>query len=118
MRGKDIQLLFADASTGANSPALVRQGQISELIGSKPQNRRRILEEAECGPSVKRLKNLFGGHPTWQEFIRESGSSAWLASTVVSWARRARRVAAVGNLPTAPRGPRQWLQRAVRSALM
>ena len=46
MRGKDIQLLFADASTGANSPALVRQGQISELIGSKPQNRRRILEEA------------------------------------------------------------------------
>lgn len=38
----------------------------------------RILEEAECGPSVKRLKNLFDGHPTWQEVIRESGSSAWL----------------------------------------
>ncbi|MEM6900729.1 MAG: AAA family ATPase, partial [Pseudomonadota bacterium] len=46
VRGKDIQLLFADASTGANSPALVRQGQISELIAAKPQNRRRILEEA------------------------------------------------------------------------
>lgn len=46
VRGKDIQLLFADASTGANSPALVRQGQISELIASKPQNRRRILEQA------------------------------------------------------------------------
>ena len=46
VRGKDIQLLFADASTGANSPSLVRQGQISELIASKPQNRRRILEEA------------------------------------------------------------------------
>ena len=46
VRGKDIQLLFADASTGANSPALVRQGQISELIASKPQNRRRLLEEA------------------------------------------------------------------------
>ncbi|MCI4645201.1 MAG: AAA family ATPase, partial [Hyphomonadaceae bacterium] len=44
VRGKDIQLLFADASTGANSPSLVRQGQISELIASKPQNRRRILE--------------------------------------------------------------------------
>ncbi|VDC19193.1 hypothetical protein [Pseudogemmobacter humi] len=38
----------------------------------------RILEEAECGPSVKRLKNLFDGHSTWQEVIRESGSSAWL----------------------------------------
>src|SRR3712207_1359067 len=46
VRAKDVHLLFADASTGANSPALVRQGQISELIAAKPQNRRRILEEA------------------------------------------------------------------------
>src|SRR5690349_24237506 len=46
VRAKDVQLLFADAATGANSPALVRQGQISELIASKPQNRRLILEEA------------------------------------------------------------------------
>ena len=46
VRAKDIQLLFADAATGANSPALVRQGQISELINAKPQNRRRLLEEA------------------------------------------------------------------------
>src|SRR4051812_20155144 len=46
VRARDVQLLFADASTGANSPALVRQGQISELINAKPQNRRRILEEA------------------------------------------------------------------------
>jgi predicted nucleic acid-binding Zn-ribbon protein len=43
---RDVQLLFADAATGANSPALVRQGQISELIAARPQNRRRILEEA------------------------------------------------------------------------
>ncbi len=46
VRARDVQLLFADASTGANSPALVRQGQISELIAARPQNRRRILEEA------------------------------------------------------------------------
>lgn len=46
VRAKDVQLFFADASTGANSPALVRQGQISELINAKPQNRRRLLEEA------------------------------------------------------------------------
>ena len=38
VRARDVQLLFADASTGANSPALVRQGQISELIAAKPQN--------------------------------------------------------------------------------
>ncbi len=45
-RARDVQLLFADASTGARSPSLVRQGQISELISAKPQARRRILEEA------------------------------------------------------------------------
>ncbi|RFB78877.1 chromosome segregation protein SMC [Methylovirgula sp. 4M-Z18] len=46
VRARDVQLLFADASTGARSPAMVRQGQIGELINAKPQARRRILEEA------------------------------------------------------------------------
>jgi chromosome segregation protein len=45
-RAKDVQLLFADASSGSRSPAMVRQGQIGELISAKPQERRRILEEA------------------------------------------------------------------------
>ena len=46
VRARDVQMLFADASTGSHSPALVRQGQISELINAKPKTRRRILEEA------------------------------------------------------------------------
>ncbi|MDG1472865.1 MAG: chromosome segregation protein SMC [Ascidiaceihabitans sp.] len=46
VRARDVQMLFADASTGSHSPALVRQGQIAELINAKPKNRRRILEEA------------------------------------------------------------------------
>ncbi len=46
VRARDVQMLFADASTGAHSPALVRQGQIAELINAKPKARRRILEEA------------------------------------------------------------------------
>ena len=46
VRAKDVQLLFADASTGARSPALVKQGQIGELINAKPEARRKILEEA------------------------------------------------------------------------
>ncbi|OAI22649.1 chromosome segregation protein SMC [Methylosinus sp. R-45379] len=46
VRAKDVQLLFADAATGARSPALVRQGQIGEIISAKPQARRRILEDA------------------------------------------------------------------------
>ena len=46
VRAKDVQLLFADASTGSRSPSLVRQGQIAEIINAKPQARRLILEEA------------------------------------------------------------------------
>ncbi|MGF1454332.1 MAG: chromosome segregation protein SMC [Alphaproteobacteria bacterium] len=46
MRARDVQLLFADLSSGAHSAALVRQGQIGQLINAKPQNRRMILEEA------------------------------------------------------------------------
>jgi chromosome segregation protein len=46
VRARDVQLFFADVSTGARSPALVKQGQIAEIINSKPQARRLILEEA------------------------------------------------------------------------
>ena len=46
VRARDVQLLFADASTGSRSPSMVRQGQIGEIISAKPQQRRRILEEA------------------------------------------------------------------------
>ncbi len=46
VRARDVQLLFADASTGARSPSMVRQGQIGEIIAAKPQARRLILEEA------------------------------------------------------------------------
>jgi len=45
-RARDVQLLFADAATGARSPAMVRQGQIGEIIAAKPQARRRVLEDA------------------------------------------------------------------------
>ncbi|MBL9012444.1 MAG: AAA family ATPase [Alphaproteobacteria bacterium] len=46
VRQRDVQLFFADASTGAHSPALVRQGQIGQIIAAKPLQRRAILEEA------------------------------------------------------------------------
>ena len=46
IRAKDVQLLFADASTGAHSPSLVSQGKISALISMRPVERRAILEDA------------------------------------------------------------------------
>ena len=45
-RARDIKILFEDAATGARSPALVRQGQIGEIVNAKPEQRRRILEDA------------------------------------------------------------------------
>ncbi|MFA4993998.1 MAG: chromosome segregation protein SMC [Bdellovibrionales bacterium] len=46
VRRRDVQLLFADQSTGSHSTNLVGQGQIDALIRAKPQDRRQILEEA------------------------------------------------------------------------
>ena len=46
VRAKDVALLFADAATGAHSPALVSQGRISAVIAAKPTERRLLLEEA------------------------------------------------------------------------
>jgi chromosome segregation protein len=46
VRQKDVALLFADAATGAHSPALVSQGKISAVIAAKPTERRLMLEEA------------------------------------------------------------------------
>lgn len=46
VRAKDVSLLFADAATGAHSPALVSQGRISAVIAAKPADRRAMLEEA------------------------------------------------------------------------
>lgn len=64
--------------TGAKQKIAVAMLAEARLDGDPVLPVARILEEAECAPSVKRLKDLFGGHPTWQEVIRESGSSAWL----------------------------------------
>ena len=46
VRAKDVSLLFADAATGAHSPALVSQGKIGAVIAAKPVERRVLLEEA------------------------------------------------------------------------
>lgn len=46
VRAKDIALIFADAATGAHSPALVSQGKIAAVIAARPAERRQMLEEA------------------------------------------------------------------------
>ncbi len=46
VRQRDVQTLFADASTGAHSTAIVSQGRIGHLVNAKPTERRVLLEEA------------------------------------------------------------------------
>ncbi|MCB9983963.1 MAG: chromosome segregation protein SMC [Rhodospirillales bacterium] len=46
VRARDVQMLFADTVTGANSPAMVSQGRITQIINAKPLERRLVLEES------------------------------------------------------------------------
>ncbi len=45
-RARDVQILFADAASGARSTAIVSQGRIGTIISAKPSDRRSLLEEA------------------------------------------------------------------------
>ncbi len=95
VRARDIQMLFADASTGAQSPALVRQGQISELINAKPKNRRRILEEAAgiSGLYQRRHEAELRLQATETNLARVDDVIEQLAQQLATLARQARQAA-------------------------
>lgn len=46
VRARDVQMFFADSVSGANSPAMVSQGRVTEIIKAKPMERRLILEDS------------------------------------------------------------------------
>lgn len=95
VRARDVQMLFADASTGAHSPALVRQGQISELINAKPKNRRRILEEAAgiSGLYQRRHEAELKLKNTEANLLRVDDVIEQLAAQLAQLARQARQAA-------------------------
>lgn len=95
VRARDVQMLFADASTGAHSPALVRQGQIAELINAKPKNRRRILEEAAgiSGLYQRRHEAELKLNGAEQNLARVDDVIEQLAAQLAQLARQARQAA-------------------------
>ncbi len=95
VRARDVQMLFADASTGAHSPALVRQGMISELINAKPKSRRRILEEAAgiSGLYQRRHEAELKLKGAETNLARVDDVIEQLASQLASLARQARQAA-------------------------
>ena len=46
VRGRDVQLFFADLGTGARAHGIVSQGKVGNLINAKPSDRRGLIEEA------------------------------------------------------------------------
>ncbi|MGB5947822.1 MAG: chromosome segregation SMC family protein, partial [Parvibaculum sp.] len=100
VRARDVQLLFADASTGAQSPALVRQGQIAQLISSKPINRRRILEEAAgiTGLYTRRHEAELRLKAAETNLTRLDDVVAQLESQLASLKRQARQAVRYRNL--------------------
>ncbi len=95
VRARDVQMLFADASTGSHSPALVRQGQIAELINAKPKARRRILEEAAgiSGLYARRHEAELKLTGAEQNLLRVDDVLEGLAQQVASLTRQARQAA-------------------------
>ncbi|MBO6719030.1 MAG: chromosome segregation protein SMC [Rhizobiaceae bacterium] len=99
-RAKDVQLLFADQSTGARSPSMVGQGRIGELIQAKPQARRALLEEAAgiSGLHSRRHEAELRLRAAEQNLERLDDVVSELQSQIESLKRQARQAARFKNL--------------------
>ena len=92
VRAKDVALTFADAATGAHSPALVSQGKIAQVIAAKPTERRQMLEEAAgiAGLHVRRRDAESKLRQTEANLARLEDLMAGLDSQIASLKRQAR----------------------------
>jgi chromosome segregation protein len=99
-RAKDVQLLFADQSTGARSPSMVGQGRIGELIQAKPQARRALLEEAAgiSGLHTRRHEAELRLRAAEQNLERLDDVVGELESQIESLKRQARQATRFRNL--------------------
>src|ERR1700760_4114587 len=92
VRQKDVALLFADAATGAHSPALVSQGRIGAIIAAKPTDRRAMLEEAAgiAGLHVRRRDAELKLRATEANLTRLEDIMAGLDAQIAGLRRQAR----------------------------
>ncbi|MCP5394467.1 MAG: AAA family ATPase [Sphingomonadaceae bacterium] len=92
VRAKDVALTFADAATGAHSPALVSQGKIAQVIAAKPTERRQMLEEAAgiAGLHVRRKDAEQKLRATEANLARLEDLMAGLDSQIASLRRQAK----------------------------
>lgn len=92
VRQKDVALVFADAATGAHSPALVSQGRIAAVIAAKPAERRMMLEEAAgiAGLHVRRRDAEQKLRATEANLLRLVDQLAGLEGQIAALRRQAR----------------------------
>src|SRR5499427_8481616 len=92
VRARDVHILFADASTGSRSPALVHQGRIGEIIQAKPEQRRRVLEEAAgiSGLHARRHEAELRLRAAEQNLLRLEDVIGQLSSQIDALKRQAR----------------------------
>ena len=120
VRAKDVALVFADAATGAHSPALVSQGKIAAVIAAKPAERRMMLEEAAgiAGLHVRRKDAEQKLRATEANLARLEDLMGQLDAQIGSLRRQARAARRFSIRPalasTAP--PRNTLARLCRRA--
>ena len=100
VRARDVHILFADASTGSRSPALVHQGRIGEIIQAKPEQRRRVLEEAAgiSGLHARRHEAELRLRAAEQNLARIEDVINQLASQVDSLKKQARQAVRYRNI--------------------
>jgi chromosome segregation protein len=102
VRAKDVALLFADAATGAHSPALVSQGRIAAVISARPVERRQMLEEAAgiAGLHVRRKdaeQKLRATESNLERLQQGLGDMEARAATLTRQARAAERYRALSH---------------------
>ena len=118
-RARDVQALFADQGSGAQSPSLVRQGQISELIAARPGARRRVIEEAAgvAGLQVRRVEAAQRLEAAEANLARLAEVSRGLADRLRALDRQARNAAAFRAVAAAlRRAEGQLMWRAYQAA--
>jgi len=101
VRAKDVALIFADAATGAHSPALVSQGKIAQVIAAKPTERRQMLEEAagsRVSTSAAAMRKASCGRP---RPISNGSKTSWRG-----WTARSPRCGGRPSRPSATRNCR------------
>ena len=100
VRARDVGVLFADASTGSRSPALVHQGRIGEIIQARPDQRRRVLEEAAgiSGLHARRHEAELRLRAAEQNLARAEDVIGQLASQVAALKTQARQAVRYRNI--------------------